>query len=326
VQKFVAATIAAIVAAVSIVVYISRQSETTRSLVREPEQPQVPASDRGTPAMTAADTSRASRDDETSRSVPTPTADEAKQAAECQALSKRGRDREQAARDSELKDPAWAYEMEQKLREYASRRFRTTTIEVIAIDCRTSFCEITAQGFVPESKEFYDGLQGAGKESWNDFTGTSTSHTEEAGKIRYHGEVSRRQSYRQQNYYSEREQEQVAACIQLGNQQDQRKRATRDAEPRDAGWADPTEQLLRQYLVAQVAKHPVEQLDITCRTTFCQIKASGRGTESYLAFQKAAQEAASEPWSDLRNGGGGGSGYGEGWQQDYMLHRRDASN
>jgi hypothetical protein len=324
-KKTIAIVIAGIVV-VAIFIYFGRSSDTASIPVSELEQ-REPAASPGTNArMKDAPTLRASSEGETAQTFPgaEPIADEAKQAAECEALSERRRRREQLAHDSEQKDPAWAYAMEQKLREYTSRRFQTTPIEVMAIDCKTTFCDITAQGFVPESNtEFRDALEAVRKEPWNDFTGISSSHTVEGGKILYRVEVSRKQSYRTQDQHAE--QEQVLACMRLLSQQDERKRALRDAEPRDVGWAGPTEQLIRQYLVAQVVKHPVERLEITCKTSYCQIKASGRGTESFLALQKAAQEVASEPWSDLRSSGGGGSGYGDEWQQDYTLDRR-ASN
>jgi hypothetical protein len=97
-----------------------------------------------------------------------------------------------------------------------------------------------------------------------------------------------------------------AACASASNEEGQRKRAAMDAEPRDTSWADPMEQLLRQYLVEHTAKHPPDKLEITCRTTFCELKATGRTEAFALEFQKASQEVGSEPWGNLRNGEGGG--------------------
>jgi hypothetical protein len=81
------------------------------------------------------------------------------------------------------------------------------------------------------------------------------------------------------------------------------------------------EQLLRMHLAAQLSKHAVE-LDISCKTTFCGIKAKGQSDDALLALQKAMTAIDSEPWANLRNGGGGITGYGDRWTADYMLHRR----
>lgn len=57
-------------------------------------------------------------------------------------------------------------------------------------------------------------------------------------------------------------------------------RRSREAEPRDAGWADPMEQLLRQHIATQMGKHPVGSLDVACRPTLCRIKATGKAMDS----------------------------------------------
>ncbi len=50
--------------------------------------------------------------------------------------------REQAARDAEPKDLAWAYAMEQKLRQFTMPRFQADEIDLTAIDCKTSFQDL----------------------------------------------------------------------------------------------------------------------------------------------------------------------------------------
>lgn len=242
--------------------------------------------------------------------------------ARCRAMWERERKAEQAARAAETKDLAWAYRTEQKLHEYLSRRFQTTPIEVTAIDCRATFCEITGQSFVAESEgdnEFNLALQGVQQEPWSDFTGSSFSQSVDAGKVVYSGEVRRRQSYATASEQSESPEE--IACMKLVSRQDQRERAVRDAEPRDHGWADPMEQLLRMHLAAQLSKHPVE-LDISCRTTLCRIKAKGQSNDALLAFQRAMMGVELEPWANMRSGQSGTAGYGDSWTADYTMHRR----
>jgi hypothetical protein len=250
--------------------------------------------------------------------------DEKQQLAPCRALWERERKAEQAARAAETKDLAWAYATEQKLREYLSRRLRTSPIEVTGIDCKATFCEITGQGFGPESDgEFRLALEAVSQQSWSDFTETSSSQDVQAGKMVYTGEVRRRQSYATALEQQQASPEEIA-CMTRVSRQSQRERAIRDAQARDTGWADQMEQLLRMHLMAQLTKHPPEQLDIDCRTTICLVKAKGRSNDALLALKRAMTAVDSEPWANLRNGQAGtsgSSGYNS-WTAEFTLHRR----
>ena len=259
----------------------------------------------------------------TARSAQTkpPPQDEEQQMTACSARWASLRAGELAARDAETKDPAWAYAMEQKLREWGTVRLQRASIELIAVDCKTTYCDLVAQPFEPDAdNEFSRVLQDATKEPWSDFTGTSFGHSEEAGKVLFRGELRRKRSYA--TAFEQREDdEQDAACMQLVSQRAQRARAARDAEPRDAAWADQMEQLLRQHITSRLVKNPV-QMAIDCRATFCRIRAMGQTEESRTAFQRASEEAAAEPWANLRSGEGGGTGYGDGWIWDVTYYRR----
>jgi hypothetical protein len=328
--------IGALLAAVAIIVWLVRSppagdAGTAKSpAVASPAEP-APAANPSKPvALTTARESarapspRAAQKEEEPPSQP-PAAgrmDETKQLAECQALWERYRKAEQAARAAEAKDLAWAAAREQKLREYLSRQLRTTPIEVKGIDCKTSFCEITGQGFLPKSDEFRLALQRVSQESWSDFTGSSITLIVQEGKVVYSGEVRRSQSYATALQEELDSNPEHVACTKLTNRQYREERAARDAEPRDTAWADQMEQLLRMHLTAQLTKHPVEQLDVTCRTTLCMIKAKGRSDDSLLALQRAMSTVESEPWANLRNGEGGTSGYADHWTAEYTLHRR----
>jgi hypothetical protein len=244
---------------------------------------------------------------------------ETKQLAECRALRERQQKDQQAARAAEAKDLAWADATEQKLREYLSRRLRTTPIEVTGIDCRATFCEIRGQGFLPASDEFRLAVAGVHQESWSDFTWSSGYPTVQAGQVVYSGEVRRKQSYATE-FEEQEDSPELIACTKLVSRQNQRERAARDAEPRDTGWADQMEQLLRMHLAAQLTRHPVE-LDIGCRTTFCKIKAKGQANDALIAFQRAMVGVESEPWSNMRSDQGAISGFSDHWTADYTMHR-----
>jgi hypothetical protein len=104
----------------------------------------------------------------------------------------------------------------------------------------------------------------------------------------------------------------------------QRERAAQDAQPSDVSWAGPTEQLLREYFASKLTKHSVNKIEVTCRTTFCRVKAGGLTFEAYSAFHEAAQEIAAQPWDELENAGGEGSAERDIWSQEFTFDRRGA--
>jgi hypothetical protein len=241
--------------------------------------------------------------------------------AECRAMWDDKRKREQAAHDAETKDAAWAYSMEQKLREFASRRFQGASMELTAVDCKTTYCNLVVQVLEPDSAtQLYAALEDVGMQPWSDFTGKSYEKVSETSND-YRVELLRQHSY-QTPFYEENNSEASLACMRLSSDRALQERAASDAQPRDAAWADQIEPLLRQHIASRTAKHPPEKLEIDCKTTFCRIKASGQTRDSQTLFQQAAQDAAAEPWAELRNGEGGGTAYGDSWKYEVTLHRK----
>lgn len=266
------------------------------------------------------DTQKVLPGSQTRAAQPAPPKDEGPQMAACRELWDSRRKREQAAHDAEAKDPAWAYAMEQKLREYASQRLRGTSIELEQVDCKTTFCDLLMEAFDPDSaNEINNAMEDAKKQPWSDFTGTSFAKTSEEGNT-YRVELARMRSYR--TPFENADSEQDLACMRLISDRNLRERAARDAQPKDPSWAEPMEQMLHQYLTTQLGKHVPERIEVDCRTTYCRIAAEGRTNDSSMAFQKIAQAAAAEPWADMRNGEGGASGQGDDWKQEYFLYRR----
>lgn len=328
-RKRVAIVIASIVTGLIVAYFIRSQpvdkeeasAATPPALATASQKSQEPADDTGTSTPTAG----------TLRVATLPPTTAERPDAICNELSDRRLAREQAARDTEPKDPAWAYPMEQKLREFTTPLFQAKQIDVIAIDCKTTFCEIKARGLVPDTSEGFNKVIEAVPEPWNDFTGWSIEHDTESGKRLHYVRISRKQSQSapeqiddMQRAVLHAEEQAMAACTAQQVERQQRELDARNAEPRDSSWADPMEQLLRQHITAQLVKHPFGHMEITCRSTFCEIKATGKTTQSYLAFQKVSQEAAGEPWSDLLVTGSGGGAYGDDWHQEVTLTRRGA--
>lgn len=319
-KKLVAILVGGIVA-IAIVVYFGRSAEPPVAPASKPEQPQTPALE-----PKDAGTQRESAERESPPPISTQPTAEKQQQDTCDLLSERVRKRAQLAQDSEPKNPEWAYPMEQKLREFFARKFQSTQIEVTGIDCRTSFCDIKAQDLASGTgAAFKDAIATVGLEPWSTFGDYSLSHTEESGKTLHFARVIAPVFNTGRHADPDEDEQALIACLDLRNQRNERELAAKEAEPRDTSWADPTEQLLRQYLVEQTAKHPIKQIAITCKTSYCEIQATGRTMDAYRAFEKAAKEAASEPWSDLRTAEGGGMTFGEDayWQQTYTVIRRD---
>src|SRR6185369_8379023 len=96
-----------------------------------------PRSDNVSPAAASAErhASLASDDDHTTKAADT---------HDDPVATARDKSYRAAALHAEPKDPAWAYPMEQKLREYLTQKLQSGEVEVIGIECRTSFCEIKA--------------------------------------------------------------------------------------------------------------------------------------------------------------------------------------
>jgi len=270
---------------------------------------------------TALDPPPATAIEDPSRATVPLTAEQQANAA-CIALSERRAAGEKAALHAEPKDPAWAYPMEQKLREYLTQKLQSGEVEVIGIECRTSFCEIKALLVAPEgSPEFNNALSDATGKSWNDFTGMGTSLSRESGKTFYAGQLMRRQ-FKMPSGQTAEEAQAEAACFARSMEKQDRAREARDAQPKDPSWAGPMEQLLREHLTTKLRRHSPDRIEVDCRTTYCRIAAEGRTNDASMAFQEIAQAVATEPWADLRNGEGGGSGRGDSWKQEYFLYRR----
>lgn len=318
-MRTVVAIVVAGIAIVALAIHFSRSAPTAPAPASARVQPQVSSHDAGT-ATTNASAPRTAPAAESSAPVAVPLTEDERQQALCDEMWKRKTEREQAARDAESKDPAWAYQMEQKLREYTSARLQSSQVDVI--DCKTTFCEITTQDSGPDaSADFNRAIDELAQDPSKGFTGTSVSHTEEAGKVIHVARVDRRPAKIVNHPPLDKDQQ---ACWDLSSRRAQQQFDAREAQPRDAGWADPMEQLLRQHIIGQLVKHPPDRLEINCKTTFCQIKATGRTKESQAAFQKVSQEVAAEPWADLRVGEGGSGSYGDIWRADVTLYRNES--
>jgi hypothetical protein len=116
--------------------------------------------------------------------------------------------------------------------------------------------------------------------------------------------------------------QELAAISQRAYQlRQQREQAKKDAEPKDPGWAYSMEMLIRQHMESQLSADQYSKLDIQCRTTFCEMKMTGSGTEGLNSADRVAKEIARQPWSDIARKGGGSGSDGNGWHLEYEWYR-----
>lgn len=101
----------------------------------------------------------------------------------------------------------------------------------------------------------------------------------------------------------------------------QREQAKKDAEPKDPGWAYSTEMLIRQHIESQLPADRYSKLHIECRTTFCELRMTGTGTEAREIADRLVKEIVRQPWSDIVHKGGGGGSNGEDWHIESEWYR-----
>lgn len=322
-KKLVAIVIAAVVA-ISIVAYFASSGDTALSRISQSEQSPTPAAE-----PPRAGNSHESSDAESAATIAAPVTDEQKLAA-CGVIMTRRAEHDSAMLAAEPKDPAWAYPMEQKLREFTSRRFQSSEINVVAVDCRTYYCNIKAQTFDAEktAKEFAEGIGALHEEAWSgEFRGSGSWYEEEEGKVFHVARLNRPRPAevpRMMMRDDPGEASLLSECAAIREGQERQRRATRDRQERDAGWADPMEYHLREYMTAHLSKHPVDHLDIDCRKTFCRLQASGRTKESQTAFQKTAENASKESWANLWYAEVTGHAENGAWDGSVVLYRRNS--
>lgn len=240
-----------------------------------------------------------------------------------------------AARAAEPRDEAWAYSMEQRVRQYLAGRKESGQFELLSVECKSSFCELTAGKIEPDWQAAFERAIGdfpspdprtmVGHEFHRHAT-DAIFHYVLILQWRQYSELQRRAqaAAERQTAPTAAQQQADAACEAWRAQRSRQAEEAKAAETKDVGWAGPTEQLVRQYIESQIVKHPLERFEIDCRTTYCSITALGTTTQSQEAFNKAAQEVAEEPWSTFRvtEVGGGSTSDGKGWKAHGTYTRR----
>jgi hypothetical protein len=229
--------------------------------------------------------------------VTEPSAEERQLMKECYANNQRRKQLEQVARDAESKDPVWAGAMEQKLREFTAQRFQLSKIEILGIDCKSTFCELKAQSSTPEAAaQFEEGMNVLWQPP-GDFRAMSASRSAQPEKTLHTVLLKRRTSSATAH---EDDDQHDSACSKMVDMRVQRELGALWTQPRDADWAEPMEQSLRQRLAKQLEKNPIENLEIHCKTTVCRITARGTTAVSRAAFIEAADAIIDGRWARKR--------------------------
>lgn len=105
-----------------------------------------------------------------------------------------------------------------------------------------------------------------------------------------------------------------------GNQEE----AALKAEPKDGQWAYSVEQLLQQYAASHRNASRYQITSIDCRTTYCEIRATGRlDLQANEAFQQMVSDAREEPWGEFSwRMGGGSEGVGDSLKMHQRIYRK----
>lgn len=85
---------------------------------------------------------------------------------------------------TEGKDPQWAAEMEQNLTRFIAQHNASGEFELLAVECRTTLCEILAFGNLPDSQQRWNllGAEMSRQPWWSAFKGNSTSSSGQNGR------------------------------------------------------------------------------------------------------------------------------------------------
>jgi hypothetical protein len=110
-------------------------------------------------------------------------------------------------------------------------------------------------------------------------------------------------------------------CSRAAVLQQNRERAKKDAEPKDAAWAYSMEMLIRQHVESQIASDEYTKLEIQCRTTFCELSIEGKEQEAQDRVSRVLQEVERQSWSDIVQWGSGGGSDQNGWHLHQEWHR-----
>lgn len=117
------------------------------------------------------------------------------------------------------------------------------------------------------------------------------------------------------------EQQAGEICTRAHQLRQERERAAKDSEPKDAGWAYSMEQLMRQHIEMHLPADKYTELQVECRTTFCELRMEGASVDGQDLADQVAREIQHQDWSDVVQGmSGGGSDAGK-WYVDYEWFR-----
>lgn len=99
-----------------------------------------------------------------------------------------------------------------------------------------------------------------------------------------------------------------------------REQSAREAETKDA-WGYATEQQLQQFLTSHRAADKFRMTTLDCRTTYCELRATGNSPEAIAAFQEVMNEAVQQSWAGLQMSEGGSTSDGASNTMYYILRK-----
>jgi hypothetical protein len=110
-------------------------------------------------------------------------------------------------------------------------------------------------------------------------------------------------------------------CNRSSQLRQAREQAAKDAEPKDAGWAYPMEQLIRQHIEMHLPADTYTKLSVECHTSFCELRLESTGMDGKELADKVVQQIQHQQWSDIVQRRSGGGVDGETWYVEYDWFR-----
>lgn len=242
------------------------------------------------------------------------------------ALRERWEEHVEAARRAEPKDVSWAYETEQLLAQYIAAAPEMKGIAITSVECKTTFCEIKAIGTQDRQESFYGVMHEVREQAWSTFGegGVGRSRQRDDGRKDFDEVIARAGAPPTSAGRTEspawNAPDRAGRCECATDEWQERKRAhdeaKRAAEPKDVQWAYRMEQAFNAGLAAHAQVFADYSVD--CRTTYCEIRATGLTPESQGIFEQVEGEVLDQ----TREFTGGEGGFGEDGDGRYSMKVR----
>ncbi|MEM9385467.1 MAG: hypothetical protein AAGA68_10430 [Pseudomonadota bacterium] len=234
---------------------------------------------------------------------------------------------EQDLRNAQTKDPGWAYETEQLLQQFVASNLRSHAVDEVSVECRTTFCDIRANGSIEAATAFEEVIKEAQIEPWSTFnSGRQIRTTPKDTNAASYQALVYRESVPDDLVLPDLPEPSAEGSCPCASDAWQGRRLKLEQEARaneikDPYWAYEKEQRLNTLVADHELSSVLESWTVDCRQTYCDIRATMTGEEQG-GFNQLILEIAQDP--TLGFGGNwsvAASGIGEALELEARLMR-----